>query len=112
MAEERVQRRLAAIRATGVVGYSRLMEEECRQWALASSIAVLSFTNFSGDPGQYFSDGITEDIITELSRFRQSFMIARNSSSKFRRPTVDLADDRRGLGAVRIAAQLLDVRSA
>jgi hypothetical protein len=49
MAEERVQRRLAAIRATGVVGYSRLMEEECRQWALASSIAVLSFTNFSGD---------------------------------------------------------------
>jgi hypothetical protein len=50
MAEERVQRRLAAIRATGVVGYSRLMEEECRQWALASSIAVLSFTNFSGRP--------------------------------------------------------------
>jgi hypothetical protein len=113
MAEERVQRRLAAIRATGVVGYSRLMEEECRQWALASSIAVLSFTNFSGDPEQYFSDGIMEeDIITELSRCRQSFMIARNSSLESRRPTVNLADDRRRLGAVRIAAQLIGVRSA
>ena len=112
MAEKRVQRRLAAIRTTGVVGYSRLMEEEGRQWALASSIAVLSITNFSGDPEQYFSDGITEDIIKELSRFRQSFMIARNSSSRFRRPTANLADDRRRLGAVRIAAQLIGVRSA
>ncbi len=112
MAEERVQRRLVAIRATGVVGYSRLMEQEGRQWASESSIAVLSCTNFSGDPEQYFSDGITEDIITELSRFRQPFMIARNSSLKFRRPTVNLADDRRRLGAVRITAQLIDVRSA
>jgi TolB-like protein len=79
---------------------------------LGITIAALSFTHFGGDREQYFSDGITEDIITELSRFRQSFMIARNSSSKFRRPTVNLADDRRGLGAVRIAAQLLEVRSA
>jgi adenylate cyclase len=45
------------------------------------SIAVLPFTNMSGDPEQeYFSDGITEDIITELSRFRNLFVIARNSS--------------------------------
>ena len=112
MAEKRVQRRLAAIRATGVGGYSRLVEEEGRQWALASSIAVLSFTNFSGDPEQYFSDGLTEDIITELSQFRQSFMIARNSSLKLRRPTTNLADDRRRLGAVRNTAQLIGVRSA
>ena len=42
------------------------------------SIAVLPFTNLNGDPEQqYFSDGITEDIITELSRFRSLFVIAR-----------------------------------
>ena len=112
MAEKRVQRRLAAIMATDVIGYNRLMEQEGRQWTSESSIAVLSFTNFSGDPEQYFSDGIMEDIITDLSRCRQSFMIARNSSLKLRRLTANLADDRRRLGAVRIAAQLIGVRSA
>ncbi len=45
------------------------------------SIAVLPFTNMSGDPEQeYFSDGITEDIITALSRLRWFFVIARNST--------------------------------
>src|SRR5262249_2498164 len=49
------------------------------------SIAVLPFHNLSGDPEQeYFSDGITEDIITELSRFHSLFVIARNSSFAFR----------------------------
>jgi class 3 adenylate cyclase len=49
------------------------------------SIAVLPFTNMSGDPEQeYFSDGITEDIITELSRFTSLSVIARNSSFQFR----------------------------
>ena len=49
------------------------------------SIAVLPFLNLSGDPEQqYFSDGITEDIITELSRFRTLFVIARNSSFRYR----------------------------
>ncbi len=49
------------------------------------SIAVLPFTNMSGDPEQeYFSDGITEDIITELSRFRSLFVIARNSSFHYK----------------------------
>ena len=44
------------------------------------SIAVLPFENMSGDPEQeYFVDGIAEDIITELSRFRSLFVIARNS---------------------------------
>ena len=47
------------------------------------SVAVLPFNNMSGDPEQeYFSDGITEDIITELSRFASLFVIARNSSFK------------------------------
>ncbi|HEX7436348.1 MAG TPA: adenylate/guanylate cyclase domain-containing protein, partial [Caldimonas sp.] len=45
------------------------------------SIAVLPFDNMSGDPEQeFFADGITEDIITELSRFRDLFVISRNSS--------------------------------
>jgi adenylate cyclase len=49
------------------------------------SIAVLPFTNMSGDVGQeYFSDGITEDIITELSRFRSLSVIARNSCFSFK----------------------------
>ena len=49
------------------------------------SIAVLPFTNMSGDPEQeYFTDGITEDIITELSRFHSLFVIARNSSFSYK----------------------------
>ena len=46
------------------------------------SIAVLPFANMSGDPEQeYFTDGITEEIITELSRFHSLFVIARNARS-------------------------------
>lgn len=49
------------------------------------SIAVLPFTNMSGDPEQeYFSDGITEDIITALSHFRELLVIARNTSFSFK----------------------------
>jgi TolB-like protein len=55
------------------------------------SIAVLPFVNLSGDPEQtYFADGITEDIITELSRFRSLFVIARNSSFAYRGASVDV----------------------
>ena len=49
------------------------------------SIAVLPFTNMSGDPAQeYFSDGITEDIISALSRLRWFFVIARNSTFAYK----------------------------
>lgn len=55
------------------------------------SIAVLPFTNMGSDPEQqYFSDGISEDIITGLSRFRTLFVVARNSSFQFRQS--DLSD--------------------
>jgi len=55
------------------------------------SIAVLPFANLSGDPEQgYFSDGITEDIITDLSRFHALFVIARNSSFQYRDKAVDV----------------------
>jgi TolB-like protein/tetratricopeptide (TPR) repeat protein len=64
------------------------------------SIAVLPFDNMSGDAEQqYFSDGITEDIITELSRFRTFVVIARNSSFQFRDKASDVRRVARELGA-------------
>src|SRR5262249_13951002 len=63
------------------------------------SIAVLPFNNMSGDPEQqYFSDGVTEDIITELTRFRRLFVIARNSSFAFRDKAMNIAEVGRRLG--------------
>ena len=90
------------------------------------SIAVLPFTNMSGDPEQeYFSDGITEDIITELSRFRLLCVIARNSSFVFKDKSMRVQDIARELGVtyivegsvrragdrVRITAQLVEAGS-
>jgi adenylate cyclase len=87
------------------------------------SIAVLAFTNMSGDPDQgYFSDGITEDIITGLSRFSELFVIARNSSFQYKGKSSDVRQIGRELGVryvlegsvrragdrVRISAQLID----
>jgi adenylate cyclase len=87
------------------------------------SIAVLPFTNMSGDPGQeYFSDGITEDIITGLSRFSELFVIARNSSFQYKGRSPDIRQVGRGLGVryvlegsvrragdcIRVSAQLID----
>jgi TolB-like protein/cytochrome c-type biogenesis protein CcmH/NrfG len=88
------------------------------------SIAVLPFTNMSGDPDQeYFSDGITEDIITELSRLRWFLVIARNSTFVYKGQAADVSEIGRKLGAryilegsvrkedhrVRITSQLRDV---
>ena len=87
------------------------------------SIAVLPFDNLSGQPEEtYFSDGITEDIITGLARFRSLFVIARNSSFAFRGKAMDMAEIGRRLGVsyllegsvrragerVRITAQLIE----
>jgi TolB-like protein/DNA-binding CsgD family transcriptional regulator len=55
------------------------------KWGGRPSVAVLPFVNLSGDPEQeYFSDGITEDIITALSKYRSLMVIARNSSFAFK----------------------------
>jgi TolB-like protein/Tfp pilus assembly protein PilF len=63
------------------------------------SIAVLPFQNMSGDPEQeYFTDGIVEDIITALSRFKALFVIARNSSFTYKVKTVDVKQVGRELG--------------
>lgn len=63
------------------------------------SIAVLPFTNMSGDPEQdYFADGMVEDIITALSRFKSLFVIARNSSFTYKGRVVDVKQVGRELG--------------
>jgi len=62
------------------------------------SIAILPFSNMSGDKEQdYFSDGITEDLITEISRFRELNVIARNSSFAFRGQNLEIAEIARRL---------------
>ena len=87
------------------------------------AIAVLPFTNMSGDPEQeYFSDGITEDIITDLSKVSTLSVVSRNTAFTFKGKPVDIAEIGRRLnvshvlegsvrkagGRVRITAQLID----
>jgi adenylate cyclase len=87
------------------------------------AIAILPFTNMSGDPEQeYFSDGISEDIITDLSKIAGLMVIARNSSFTYKGRSVDVRTIGRELGVqsvlegsirragnrVRITAQLID----
>jgi adenylate cyclase len=87
------------------------------------SIAVLPFQNMSGDPEQeYFAEGMVEEIITALSRFKSLFVIARNSSFMFKGKAVDIKEVGRRLGVryvlegsvrkaagkVRITGQLID----
>jgi TolB-like protein len=63
------------------------------------SIAVLPFTNMSGDPEQeYFADGIVEEITTALSRFSSLFVIARNSAFTYKNRPVDVKLAGRELG--------------
>ncbi|MGA8261453.1 MAG: adenylate/guanylate cyclase domain-containing protein [Arenicellales bacterium] len=90
------------------------------------SIAVLPFTNMSGDPGQeYFSDGVTEDIITALSYFRSFPVIARNSTFTYKGQPVRVQQVARELGVryvlegsirkagdrIRITVQLIDAET-
>jgi len=87
------------------------------------SIAVLPFDNMSGDPAQdYFADGITEDLTTDLSRISGLFVVARNSSFSYKGKSVDVRTVSRELGVryvlegsvrrsgdqIRINAQLVD----
>jgi len=90
-----------------------------------SSIAVLAFNNMSGDAEQeYFSDGISEDIITDLSKLSELHVIARNSSFVYKKAAVSVPDVAKALGVryvlegsvrkagnrVRVTAQLIDSR--
>ncbi len=90
------------------------------------SVAVLPFVNMSGDPEQeYFSDGITEDIITELARFQNLVVIARNSTFTYKGKATRIKDVARDLGVhyvvegsvrragsrVRVTVQLIESKS-
>jgi adenylate cyclase len=87
------------VRVYRVVDSSAALGAPPRPGGEKPSIAVLPFGNMSGDPGQqYFSAGITEDIITELSRFRQLRVLARNSSFRYRGQDVDVIRVGRELG--------------
>jgi adenylate cyclase len=133
MAEERVDRRLAAIFAADIAGYSRLMganEEGTfrqlkahRKELVDPKITEHRGRTISGDPEQeYFADGISEDVITGLSKLRWFFVIARNSSFAYKGKAVDVKRAARELGVryvlegsvrkggnrVRIATQLID----
>ena len=90
------------------------------------SIVVLPFTNLSGDPSQdYFADGVTENLTTELSRIRDSFVIARNTAFTYKGKNIDAKEIGKELGVryvlegsvqrdqnrVRVNAQLIDAES-
>ena len=101
-------------------------EPTARSASQKPSIAVLPFANMSGDAEQeYFSDGITEDIITNLSRNHAFFVISRSTSFTYKGPAIDVGKLARELGVryilegsvrragnrVRITAQLIDAAS-
>jgi TolB-like protein/Flp pilus assembly protein TadD len=111
------------VRVYRVVGMPRVPLVTPAATADKPSIAVLSFANLSGDPDQgYFADGMVEDIITALSRFKELFVIARNSSFVYKGRSVDIGQVAKELGVryvlegsvrkmgnrVRINAQLID----
>jgi adenylate cyclase len=90
------------------------------------SLVVLPFTNLSGDPAQdYFANGVTENLTTDLARIRDSFVIARNTAFTFKGKAVDAREIGKELGVryvlegsvqrdqgrVRVNAQLIDAQS-
>jgi TolB-like protein/class 3 adenylate cyclase len=117
------QVRLTGQAASAVQSGSTASEHQPLPLPDKPSIAVLPFTNMSGDPEQeYFADGMVEDIITALSHFKALFVIARNSSFTYKGRAVDVKQIGRELGVryvlegsvrkaanrVRITGQLVD----
>ena len=105
---------------------NRARREPSRREAAHLSIVVLPFTNLSGDPAQdYFADGVTENLTTDLSRIRDSFVIARNTAFTFKGKGLDAKEIGKELDVryvlegsvqrdgtrVRVNAQLIDAQS-
>ncbi|MGH9889149.1 MAG: adenylate/guanylate cyclase domain-containing protein, partial [bacterium] len=126
---------LALIVAVGAVGAwlyrdrwmpDRAAEDGVSGLPKGPAIAVLPFVNLSGDPKQeYFSDGLTEDIMTELSRARDLRVLARNTTFQYKGKAVDVPKLGRELGVryvlegsirragdeIRVTAQLIDAQT-
>jgi adenylate cyclase len=117
---------VAPVRRVAPVGAADAITASARPVAQKPSIAVLPFANMSGDAEQeYFSEGITEDIITNLSRNRAFFVISRSASFTYKGPAVDVGkvarelrvryvlegSVRRAGSRVRITAQLIDAET-
>jgi len=120
--------RVYAARAAAAPAARNAFPDTSRPLALPDkpSIAVLPFQNMSGDPEQeYFADGMADEILTALSRFRELFVIARTSSFTYKGKAVDIRQIGRELGVryvlegsvrkaggrVRITGQLIDATS-
>jgi adenylate cyclase len=122
--------RLYAVRAAGVTDANMAASTSKRRADLSltdkPSIAVLPFTNMSGESEQeFFADGLTEDIITELSRFHDLLVISRNSSFVYKGKAVKIQDVAREFGVnyvlegsvrkvgnrVRVTVQLIDAET-
>jgi TolB-like protein/class 3 adenylate cyclase len=120
--------RIYAVRRDGAAATTASIPEPTKPLPLPDkpSIAVLPFQNMSGDPEQeYFADGMVEDIITALSRFKSLFVIARNSSFTYKGKAVDIKQVGRELGVryvlegsvrkaggrIRITGQLIEAAS-
>jgi adenylate cyclase len=123
LGEQSLKNIAAPVRVYRVSGLTRLPIAAAAAPSNKPSIAVLPFTSMSGDvEQQYFGDGITEDIITELARFRNLHVLARNTSFRYRGQDVDVQRVGRELGVqyivegsvrrigdrIRITAQLID----
>jgi adenylate cyclase len=124
LGEKRLKNMAEPVRVYRVVGVAADKAEVSRPGQPSKlSIAVLPFVNMSGDPEQeYFSDGITEDIITDLSKVATLNVLSRNTVFAFKGKTVDVGQIARQLkvghvlegsvrkagGRVRITAQLID----
>ena len=122
----RTHRIVLGAEAAEALGEAAAAASPARRAAQKPSIAVLPFANMSGDPEQeYFSEGITEDIITNLSHNRAFFVISRSTSFTHKGPAVDVGKVARELGVryvlegsvrrasnrVRITAQLIDAET-
>jgi TolB-like protein len=104
-------------------GYRLLRESEPKPFSVRPAVAVLPFANMSSDPEQeYFADGVVEDLITALSKFKTFAVVARSSTFAFKRQAFDVREVARQLGvsyllegsvrrsgdAMRVSAQLID----
>lgn len=118
--------RVYRVAATGAAPRAGAPRNAAPAGAGKPSIIVLPFTNMSGDPQQeFFADGLTEDILTDLSRFHELFVISRNTSARYKGKPVDVrtvanecavqyvveGSVRKHGNRVRVTAQLIDAEA-